>query len=319
MFDETRVIDSAEGNVRKYVFTSATGVAEAVLYRYPDYQTRTVICCSTMSGCPVGCRFCGAGDHFVRAFSADEIVAQVDRCIADTDVDPAAMDRLQIMFMSMGEPLLNPKGMQGALRALHAKYPNAALLISTIGPHIVWDWVMQISQEIPAIGLQFSIHESEDHRRDALIPFLRKMDLGEIAATGEDWRARTGRKPFLNYCAGEENSSPADADRLAALFAPAIWNATISVICERNEGLPARNERQVELAATFAGLMVERGFDVRVFDPAGQDDIGGGCGQLWFVQDWMRSHPDLARPSVGSGLPSIHTPTASMMEDDRDE
>lgn len=115
MFDETRVIDSAEGNVRKYVFTSATGVAESVLYRYPDYQTRTVICCSTMSGCPVGCRFCGAGDRFVRAFSAEEIVAQVDRCIADTGVDPAAMGRLQIMFMSMGEPLLNPKGMQGAL------------------------------------------------------------------------------------------------------------------------------------------------------------------------------------------------------------
>lgn len=41
-----------------------------------------------------------------------------------------------------------------------------------------------------------------------------------------------------------------------------------------------------------------------------KDDIGGGCGQLWYVQDWMRTHPDLARPSVGrlSGIPVVHAP-----------
>src|SRR5690554_2299726 len=108
MFDDVKIIDSAEGNVSKYVFTARKGVAEAVLYRYPDYATRTVICCSTMSGCPVGCRFCGAGDYFVRALSAAEIVEQVRRCVGDTGVDPRDIQRLQIMFMSMGEPLLNP-------------------------------------------------------------------------------------------------------------------------------------------------------------------------------------------------------------------
>jgi 23S rRNA (adenine2503-C2)-methyltransferase len=50
-------------------------------------------------------------------------------------------------------------------------------------------------------------------------------------------------------------------------------------------------------------------YDTRVFDPAGQDTIGGGCGQLWFVQSWMQDHPDLARPSVGRGLPERHAPT----------
>jgi 23S rRNA (adenine2503-C2)-methyltransferase len=44
------------------------------------------------------------------------------------------------------------------------------------------------------------------------------------------------------------------------------------------------------------------------FNPAGQDDIGGGCGQLWFVQDWMRKHPELAKASVGRGKPIVHTP-----------
>lgn len=312
LFKDVKVIPSAEGNVSKYVFTGQTGVAESVLYRYPDYATRTVICCSTMSGCPVGCRFCGAGDYFVRSFSADEIVEQADRCIADTGVDPATMGRLQIMFMSMGEPLLNRAGMRGALRTLYAKYPNAALLISTIGPDIDYGWVEDISVEIPTVGLQFSVHQSTDARRDALIPFKKKLSLSGIMVRGESWHAATGRKPFFNYCAGDDNSSPDDADRLLQKLNPDIWNATVSVICERNEGLPAKNAHQVELAANFASLLVQRGFDVRVFDPAGQDDIGGGCGQLWFVQQWMRDHPGMARPSVGFGLPSVHTPVSTL-------
>lgn len=307
-FHDVKIIPSAEGNVSKYVFTGKTGVAESVLYRYPDYQTRTVICCSTMSGCPVGCRFCGAGDHFVRGFTADEIVAQVDRCIADTGVDPATMGRLQIMFMSMGEPLLNKSGMISALQSLYGKYPNAALLISTIGPDIDYEWVYAISREIPTIGLQFSVHQSTDDRRDALIPFKKKLNISQIVRVGERWHARTGRKPFFNYCASDDNSTDMDADRLFLAFNPSVWNATVSVICERNEGLPAKNQHQIDLAANFASKLVERGFDVRVFDPAGQDDIGGGCGQLWFVQQWMRDHPELARPSIGHGLPSVHTP-----------
>lgn len=310
-FTDVKVIQSAEGNVAKYVFSNERGVAESVLYRYPDYQTRTVICCSTMSGCPVGCRFCGAGDYFVRNFTAEEIVEQVDQCIADTGIDPTTMGRLQIMFMSMGEPLLNKGGMVGALRALYAKYPNAALLISTIGPGIDFDWVYEISQEIHTIGLQFSIHKSTDEERNELIPFKRKLTLPQIATVGWAWHDVTNRKPFFNYCAGEDNSSEADADRLLSNFRPDIWNATVSVICERNEGLPARNEHQAALATNFASLLIQRGFDVRVFDPAGQDDIGGGCGQLWFVQQWMQEHPELAKPSVGHGLPSVHTPVAA--------
>ena len=63
---DIRRIESDEGNVCKFVYKNNTAVAESVLYRYPTYKERTVICCSTQSGCPVGCRFCGAGDHFVR-------------------------------------------------------------------------------------------------------------------------------------------------------------------------------------------------------------------------------------------------------------
>ncbi len=316
MFDQVKVIQSKEATVKKLVLTKSDSVAETVLYRYPTYEKRTVICCSSQSGCPVGCRFCGAGDYFVRSFTADEIVAQVDAAIAESNTSAASMERLQIMFMSMGEPLLNRNGMIGALRALHVKYPNAALLISTIAPDIDWSWVMEISKEISKIGLQFSVHQPTDFERDALIPFKRKLTLKQIASVGRDWWIATGRKPFFNYCAGDDNTSNEASWALADLFDPQVWECTISVICERNEGLPTRNEHQEALARDFSAKMLALGFNVRVFDPAGQDDIGGGCGQLWFVQDWMKGNPDLVKASVGFGLPKVHAPATKETKDE---
>lgn len=303
-----KTIPSSNQNVWKYVFEKPDAVAESVLYRYPTFSDRTVICCSTQSGCPVGCRFCGAGDRFVRSLTTDEIVAQSVRLLEDTEVDPASMRRLQIMFMSMGEPLLNLKNLIPALRQLHALYPSAALLVSTSGPAADYAAFCEASNEIPTIGLQFSVHESTDEARERLIPFKAKLSLADIALEGDLWHEQTGRQPFFNYCAHAANTSDADADRLRWLFHPGIWQATVSVICERDEHVAAANARQRDLAQGFMAKLLDRGFSVRMFDPAGQDDIGGGCGQLWFVQDWMRNHDTIARKSVGFGLPVIHTP-----------
>ena len=314
-WNTTRVIDSAQGNVWKYVFEREDAVAEAVLYRYPTFAHRTVICCSTQSGCPVGCRFCGAGDSFVRSLTAEEIVSQPVRLLADVERDhgtkAAEMGRLQIMFMSMGEPLLNLPNLIPALFDLRSRFPKAALLISTIGPRCNYADVRRVSVDIDTIGLQFSVHESTDEARKLLIPMRNKLTLAEIAHEGERWAQATRRQPFFNYCAHPDNTSEADAERIRALFDPAVWQATISVICERDEHVAAANARQRELAAGFQNKLIERGYSTRMFDPAGQDDIGGGCGQLWFVQDWMRRHPAQARPSVGRGRPVLHTPTVS--------
>jgi 23S rRNA (adenine2503-C2)-methyltransferase len=308
-----RVDDEAE-NVAKFVFTNPSAVVESVLYRYPTYKERTVICCSTQSGCPVGCRFCGTGDYFVRNLTSGEIVSQVQHSIDETGIDGNAIEKLQIMFMSMGEPLLNLKALIPAMRELHALWPHARLLISTSGPKVSpkqWAELLEVSKEIPTIGLQFSVHETTDEARDALVPFKAKMTLNEMAIYGVNWyqAVKDGRKPFFNYCAHEKNSSAKDADRLQYLYPPGFFNATVSVICERNEGMPATNDFQRSLAIDFASLLVARGFDTRVFDPAGQDTIGGGCGQLWFVQQWMQDHPELAKPSVGLGRPEVHVPS----------
>lgn len=304
-----RRIDADTEHVAKFVFASPTAVAEAVLYRYPTYAERTVICCSTQSGCPVGCRFCGAGDAFIRSLSSDEIVSQPAYLLDQIDCEPGDIGRLQIMFMSMGEPLLNLKNLTAAIHKLHARYPRAALLISTSAPAIDYSAVRKVSLDIPTVGLQFSVHESTDEKRNALIPFAAKLSLSEIATEGTAWFDVVGRKPFFNYCAHDGNSSDCDADRIRSLFDPSVFEATVSVICERTEGFPASNDHQRGLAASFASKLVERDFNVRVFDPAGQDTIGGGCGQLWFVQQWMTDNPALARRSIGRDRPMVHAPS----------
>lgn len=309
---DTKRIKSTDENVSKYVFTKNDAVAEAVLYKYPTYAARTVICCSTQSGCPVGCRFCGAGDNFVRSLSTDEIVSQPVQLLEDTGVNPNDMKRLQIMFMSMGEPLLNQKELVPALHKLYGLYPKAALLISTSAPRVDYHPMIEASMLIPTIGLQFSVHELTDEARNQLIPFKQKLTLAEIAEQGELWHLATGRQPFFNYCVHAKNNTVEDADRLMRLFKPTIWQATISVICERDEHVAAANERQRTLAEDFMSLLGQRGFSTRCFNPAGQDDIGGGCGQLWFVQDWMKNNAKLARPSVGYRLPVVHTPTCEV-------
>lgn len=301
-------VDSSDTNVSKYVFDFDNAVAEAVLYKYPTYEERTVICCSTQSGCPVGCRFCGAGDAFVRSLTSDEIVSQVQHLFADRGIDTAAVKRCQIMFMSMGEPLLNFNGLAGAIRRLHEMYPRFSLLISTSAPAVDYSRLRNLSKEVPTVGLQFSVHESTDEARNALIPFRAKLDLYQISQEGEAWYAATGRQPFFNYCAHEGNTGIDDAARLFDLFNPAIWQATVSVVCERDESVAAANVRQRKLALDFMEKLMQYGYSTRCFDPAGQDDIGGGCGQLWFVQDWMRSHPKLARASIGRGSAVVHAP-----------
>lgn len=308
LWNKTRCIPSSDENVFKYVFEKGDAVAESVLYKYPTFEARTVVCCSTQSGCPVGCRFCGAGDSFVRSLTAEEIVSQTEHLFADKGIDASKVERMQIMFMSMGEPLLNLKELSPAIVRLNELYPKAALLVSTSAPRVDYQPMIDISQKVDKVGLQFSVHESTDEARNALIPFKAKLSLAEIAEEGVRWANAVGRQPFFNYCAHEKNSSVEDADRILKLFDPNIWQATISVICERDESVAAANQRQRELAGGFQSLLLERGFSTRMFDPSGQDDVGGGCGQLWFVQSWMKNHPNLAKPSVGRRLPIVHTP-----------
>lgn len=308
MFTNIKTIQSSDQNVMKFVFDKENAVAEAVLYKYPTYEERTVICCSTQSGCPVGCRFCGAGNYFVRSLKAEEIVFQVDHSLESQGINASKIKRFQIMVMSQGEPLLNFKELEKAFNVLYIKYPKAKLLISTIGPNINYEQVMLMAERLNTVGLQFSVHESTDEKRNLLIPFKEKLTLQQISEMGEMFLARTGRKPFFNYCANTNNSSIDDAAKIHKIFNPDVFEATISVVCENDETISAAHIRQQDLANTFMKYLIDFGYSTRMFDPAGADDIGGGCGQLFHVQNWMRNNPDKAKPSIGFGLPKVHSP-----------
>ena len=196
-----KVFESSEGNVWKYVFTKEDMVAEAVLYRYNTFYDRTVICCSVMSGCPVGCKFCGTGSKFVRNLTKDEIVEQINIVLTDKKLISDINDKckkLQFMFMSMGEPMLNFEQVELAIRELNQKFSNAQLLLSTIGydNDEVFNRVINVSKDIDKVGLQFSIHKSNDEERNELIPFKKKMTLKKIRDAGIVWWKEVGRKPY---------------------------------------------------------------------------------------------------------------------------
>ena len=314
MWDKTEVIESTDKNVKKITFEKEGDcMVEAVLYKYESYSNRVVICCSTQSGCPVGCRFCGAGDFFVRNLTTEEIVDQVKYCLkhAHSEEYFELPESFQIMFMSMGEPMLNWGNVQEALSRLGTMYPSAKLLISTIAPAVSMTSYMELitlATENDNIGLQFSVHESTDEKRNELIPFKAKLSLQEMSVLGTIFSLATKRNAYFNYCAGEDNTTYEDAKRLHALFGVDHFNATISVICDRDESVAEATKRQSDLAKRFQNKLDDLGYDTRVFNPAGQDDIGGGCGQLFHVQRWVKEHPERAKRTQGTGLPVVHTP-----------
>ena len=274
--------DSSENNVWKYVFEFDDAVAESVLYRYESFDKRTVLCVSVQSGCPVGCTFCGTGKKFIRNLSFDEISNQVEYCLKDMNIENLKIERFQIMFMSMGEPMLNFDNVLKSIEFLNIKYPNAELLLSTMGAKNDKGFIdlLKISERINKIGLQFSVHESFESKRNTLIPFKNKLNLRELRDYGITWNKKTGRPVYINYCIGEHNQSDDEMNRLKDLFSPEVFNFTFSVICSADENMKDKGYRELSKINSISESFIESGYNVRVFDPAGQDDIGGG---LWSI------------------------------------
>lgn len=180
MFNVKEFVDN---NVSKFVFSKENDiVVETVLYKYNGYDERTVICCSTQCGCPVACTFCGTGNNFIRNLTADEIIYQVDYLINEKVLKEIKttdeIKKFQIMFMSMGEPMFNFSSVKKAIRELNQKYPNAKLLLSTVGVknNNVLSEILEVAKEIQNVGLQFSIHQANEEKRNKLIPYKNKMN-----------------------------------------------------------------------------------------------------------------------------------------------
>jgi 23S rRNA (adenine2503-C2)-methyltransferase len=286
--------DSSEGDVWKYVFEFPNAITESVLYRYESFENRTVLCVSVQSGCPVGCQFCGSGGQFIRNLTTFEIIDQIEYVLKDQNIESinSTCAKFQIMFMSMGEPFLNYQSVKEAIQILARMYPNADLLVSTIAPNKPKEFTdfLFVSNDFYKVGLQFSIHESNDIERNKLIPYSNKLSLWELRNYGLQWWKATNRKPYCNYCIHELNATEQNFNELRTLFPPNVFAFTFSVICSNIESMKDAGYKNIEKIRNFENLFQNDGYDTRIFNPAGQDDIGGGCGQLFHVQRWMKEY-----------------------------
>lgn len=287
---EVKVFIGENPNVKKYVFTNPDSVYESVVYKYPTYEERTVICCSVQSGCPVGCVFCGTGKRFVRNLTKQEIIEQITQVFTREDIDTNNVNKLQIMFMSMGEPMLNWEQVKLAIKELNVMYPNAQLLLSTMGvkDYETFADIIITAKEIDKIGLQFSLHNSLDKERNELIPFKNKFTVREIRNVARMFREETNRRAYINYCVSKTNTTEEHINRMLDLFNPKDVCFTFSVICNKDQN--GQDETDYTGLNKIQNAFLQEGYNVRVFDPAGKDDIGGGCGQLWYVQEWLKKH-----------------------------
>jgi len=284
--------EGANPNVKKYVFTDVDAVYETVVYKYGSYKERTVICCSVQSGCPVGCVFCGTGKRFIRNLKRDEIIGQIMEVLKRENIGNSfPIKKFQIMFMSMGEPMLNIGQVSMAVYTLNEMFPKAQLLLSTMGINDkeALDEIIEMAEDINKVGLQFSLHNSIDAERNEIIPFKNKMTVREIRDYGVKWHKATKRKPYINYCVTIDNSRTEHIERMFDLFDPNVFCFTFSTICNADKDC---KEDQTDYTGMYLmqSKFLDKGYDVRLFDPAGKDDIGGGCGQLWYVQEWLESH-----------------------------
>ena len=276
------------GNVTKYVFEYDDICIESVLYQYQD---RTVLCISTMCGCPVSCKFCGSGGHFKRNLSDYEIVNQVTAITSEITINK----RFQIMFMSMGEPFLNYPNVEQAIKKLHVKFPEAELLISTMAPYLmlnIWDQFLRLSDDIDKVGLQISMHSMDSEERDKLIPYNYKLAIPTILGYALGWSDITRRPVFLNFIVNDQNKDKLiDGIRNRLLGFENQFNLTFSVECPLNKENYKPFDDDIY---TYIQSQLPT-FNIRMFNPDGQDDIGAGCGQLWYVQDWFKNNESIKK------------------------
>jgi adenine C2-methylase RlmN of 23S rRNA A2503 and tRNA A37 len=142
-----------------------------------DRSERWMIGVSTMSGCPVKCKFCATGTlKKYRKLTATEIVEQVLFIVnKNKEINPNNSREFKINYTRMGEPFLNIEAVKEAIRIITDMYPNTHHYISTIGiKNADYSWIKG------NITLQVSLHSLVEEKRNWLIPFKRKVSISEL-------------------------------------------------------------------------------------------------------------------------------------------
>lgn len=269
-----RVVDHRRStdDVDKLLMDAGDGnVFESVLLPYED---RVSCCLSSQVGCPMGCTFCATGlGGFTRNLSAGEIVGQY---LALQSLSPRRVSH--VVFMGMGEPLLNYDNLLAAIRLLHdeVKLSLRHITVSTVG---LVTGIERLAKEEMPIHLALSLHSPLDDVRDRLMPVNQKWPVRVVVQAVRDYHAITGRKVTFEYLLIHEvNDTPEQADALADLVKglPCVVNLIPFNYVDTKHGF-ARPHR--ERVRQFKGRLAGRGVNVTERMERGHD-IAAACGQL---------------------------------------
>ncbi|MDX9959411.1 MAG: 23S rRNA (adenine(2503)-C(2))-methyltransferase RlmN [Spirochaetia bacterium] len=245
---------------------------EAVLLA--DHEGRLTACLSTQVGCPMGCTFCKTGTlGLLRNLRVDEIVEQYLH-LAALGGKPS-----NVVFMGMGEPLLNLEALRPAIQILtHVDGFNLSTRKITISTCGLVPGIMSLADEGPHVRLAISLTAATDELRDSLMPVNRRWNLEALKKALLYYQEKTGDRISLEAAImGGVNSGIEGARAMAAWIQP--LKVQVNVIpWNPVEGLPYRQPSREEVTS-FETELERLGVNAVRRAKRGRG-VGGACGQL---------------------------------------
>jgi len=272
---------ASDGTTKLLLRLSDSRTVESVLM--PDFRDdRAAGCISSQVGCAMGCDFCATTKTgFERNLTTGEIVAQF---LALRREARAAQRQLRtIVFMGMGEPLLNLDAVLAAVERIADNRYGALgwrqVTISTVG-------IIPGIDALTATGLNFhlavSLHAPDDATRAQLLPVGKRFPIADILAAADRFQASRGRPVTIQYCLLKDvNDSIAQARQLAQLIGERRMH--VNLLRYNPTGLSLRGvayePSSDETAERFAHELRSAGA-VAHFRRSRGPDIDAACGQL---------------------------------------
>jgi 23S rRNA (adenine2503-C2)-methyltransferase len=255
-----------------------------------------VLIVSSSFGCPMDCLMCDAGGKYYGKLETDEILAQVDHMVLRRFPDgQIPSEKFKIQFARMGEPSFNPNVLD-ALSAIAGRYhaPGLMACVSTIAPEGsggFFEKLAGIKRSLYPDGrfqLQFSIHTTDDEKRDWLLPG-RKWGLERIARFGDCYHEEGDRKITLNFAL--TRGLPVDPGVIAAHFDPDKFAVKLTPLNPTAKAMkngltsalnPLEPSTGAELAKSFNNLGFETILSIGELE---ENKIGSNCGQFVSMVD----------------------------------
>ena len=300
--DEVIVADGGLTEKTLHLLSDGAPV-ESVLMHYPArgdagpgrplHRERHTLCISSQAGCAVGCPFCATGElGFGRDLETAEIVDQVRH--AARRLATTGRHLTNIVFMGMGEPLLNLDRVLESVAVLSDPrlfgLGARHLVVSTSG---VVPGIRRLTALGPQFTLAVSLHAARDPLRDVLVPLNRRWPVAEVVAAARDHARVTGRRVSYEYVMiSGVNDTDVDADALAALLRGDL--AHVNLIPMNPVAHTPWAASTPERVAQFAARVRRGGVGVTVRANRGQD-AGAACGQLAADRAGEPAAPAVAR------------------------